>query len=137
MKITLAILACLTTLISVAHAANYISQEELTTLIKQQKEVVIVDIQPAAEFEQHRLQGSVETNAFPAKTAAEKQKLDTALPVISATAAPVVIVCPRGGSGAKNSYDYLLGKGIPEERLLILKGGIAGWSGQDLILHGR
>jgi len=137
MKIALATLVCLTGLLSVAHAANYITQEELTNQIKQQKQVVIVDIQPAAEFEQRRLQGSIETNAFPAKTPDEKQKLDKALPGISAATAPVVIVCPRGGSGAKNSYEYLREKGVPEDRLLILKGGIAGWSGQDLVQHGR
>lgn len=137
MRIAFAALLCLTGLLSVAHAANYITQEELTTLIKQQKDVVIVDIQPATEFEQHRLQGSIETNAFPAKSADEKQRLDKTLPGISATTAPVVIVCPRGGSGAKNSYEYLRDKGVSEDRLLILKGGIAGWTGQELVQHGR
>jgi rhodanese-related sulfurtransferase len=122
---------------SLAGAANYITADELKELIQQKKEVVIVDIQPAGEFEQHFLPGSIETNAFPAKSRAEKQFLNKALPDINASAAPVVIVCPRGGSGAKNSYEYLQTQGVPENRLMILKGGIAGWPHQELTQHGR
>jgi rhodanese-related sulfurtransferase len=123
--------------VSLAFAANYISPDELKGMIQQQKDVVIVDIQPANEFEQHYLKGSIETNAFPAKSPDEKQRLDKSLPVIKASSAPVVIVCPRGGSGAKNSYEYFQAQGIPEERLLILKGGIAGWPYQELLQHGK
>jgi rhodanese-related sulfurtransferase len=122
---------------SLAVAANYIGPDELKQMIQQKKDVVIVDIQPAGEFEQHYLKGAIETNAFPAKSPDEKQKLDKTLPVINASSAPVVIICPRGGSGAKNSYEYLQTRGVPEQRLLILKGGIAGWPYQELVQHGR
>jgi len=122
---------------SISHAANYIEAEEMKQIIKQKKDVIIVDIQPGADFEKHYLPGSIETNAFPAKTSEEKQRLDKALPAISASKAPVVIVCPRGKSGAKNSYDYLLTKGIPEERLLILDDGISGWPYKELLKQGR
>jgi rhodanese-related sulfurtransferase len=122
---------------SLACAANYIDQDELKPMILQKKDVVIVDIQPAGEFEQHYLKGAIETNAFPTRSADEKQRLDKALPAINASSAPVVIVCPRGKSGAKNTYDYLLTKGIPENRLLILDGGIAEWPYKELLQHGR
>ena len=122
---------------SLACAANYIGPDELKQMIQQKKDVVIVDIQPAGEFEQHYLKGAIETNAFPAKSPDEKQKLDKTLPVINASSAPVVIICPRGGGGAKNSYEYYLSRGVPENRLLILKGGIAGWPHQELLQHGR
>ena len=133
----LVISVLLLTSASLACAANYISPDELKLMIQQQKDVVIVDIQPFGEFEQHYLKGAIETNAFPAKSPEEKQRLDKTLPVINASAAPVVIICPRGGGGAKNSYEYLLTKGIPENRLLILKGGMAGWFYQELLQHGR
>ena len=42
---------------SLAFAANYISPDELKGMIQQQKDMVIVDIQPASEFEQHYLKG--------------------------------------------------------------------------------
>ena len=133
----LVISALLLTSASLACAANYISPDELKLMIQQQKDVVLVDIQPANEFEQHYLKGAIETNAFPAKRPDEKQRLDKTLPAISASSAPVVIICPRGGSGAKNSYEYFQTQGVPENRLLILKGGIAGWPHQELLQHGR
>ena len=133
----LVISALMLTHASLALAANYIGPDELKQMIQQQKEVVIVDIQPPNEFEQHYLKGSIETNAFPAKNPDEKQRLDKTLPVINASTAPVVIICPRGGSGAKNSYEYFQARGVAEERLLILKGGMAGWPHQELLQHGR
>ena len=133
----LVITALLLTHASLVCAANYIDPDELKLMIQQKKEVVIVDIQPAGEFERHYLNGAIETNAFPAKSPDEKQRLDKTLPVIKASTAPVVIICPRGGSGAKNSYEYLQSRGIPEERLLILKGGIAGWPHLELLQHDR
>ena len=133
----LVISVLLLTSASLACAANYISPDELKLMIQQQKDVVIVDIQPFVEFDQHYLQGAIETNAFSAKSADEKQRLDKTLPAIIASSAPVVIVCPRGKSGAKNSYEYLLTKGIPEGRLLILDGGIAEWPYQAMLQHGR
>jgi rhodanese-related sulfurtransferase len=133
----LIITALLLTHASLACAANYISPDELKLMIQQQKDVVLVDIQPSDEFEQHYLKGAIETNAFPAKNPDEKQRLDKTLPSINASTAPVVIICPRGGSGAKNSYEYFQAKGVPENRLLILKGGIAGWPYQELLQHGR
>jgi len=133
----LVISALMLTYASLALAANYIGPDELKQMIQQQKEVVIVDIQPPNEFEQHYLKGSIETNAFPAKNPDEKQRLDKTLPVINASTAPVVIICPRGGSGAKNSYEYFQARGVAEERLLILKGGMAGWPHQELVQHGR
>lgn len=133
----LVITVLLLTSASLACAANYISPDELKEMMQQKKDVVIVDIQPGDEFEQHYLKGSIETNAFPAKGADEKQRLDKTLPVINSSSAPVVIICPRGGSGAKNSYDYLQTRGVPENRLLILKGGMAGWPHQELLQHGR
>lgn len=120
-----------------ACAANYIDPPELKALLQQKQAVVIVDIQPAKDFEQHHLPGSIETNAFPAKSVDEKQKLDKAIPAIAATRAPVVVVCPRGKSGAKNSYEYLLTKGIPESRLMILDGGINDWPYRELLKTGR
>jgi rhodanese-related sulfurtransferase len=133
----LVITVLLMTHAQLACAANYISPDELKLMIQQQKDVIIVDIQPANEFEQHYLKGAIETNAFPAKSPDEKQRLDKTLPAINSSTAPVVIICPRGGSGAKNSYEYLQVRGVPENRLLILDGGIAEWPYKELLQHGR
>ncbi|MDX9708932.1 MAG: rhodanese-like domain-containing protein [Trichloromonas sp.] len=135
-KLTLAVLLTLLTA-SATLAANLMSPAELKDLLEQQQPVILVDIQPAADFEKQHLPGSIETNAFPAKTVEEKQRLDQTLPVIEASNAPVAVLCPRGKSGAQNSYDYLITKGVPEERMRILEGGIAGWPYPDLFAAGE
>ena len=122
---------------TVALAANYIEPQELKELLDKKKPVILVDIQPAADFEKQHLPGSIETNAFPAKTDEEKARLDKALAVIKTSKDPVVVVCPRGKSGAKNSYNYLESKGISEDRMQILEGGIHEWPFQELFVKGR
>jgi rhodanese-related sulfurtransferase len=122
---------------SITLAANYIEPQELKELLDKKKTVILVDIQPAADFEKQHLPGSIETNAFPAKTDEEKTRLDKALAVIKTSKDPVVVVCPRGKSGAKNSYNYLESKGISEERMQILEGGIHEWPYKELFVKGR
>lgn len=120
-----------------ALAANYIEPQELKELLDKKQPVILVDIQPATDFEQHHLAGSIETNAFPAKTAEETARLDKALTVIKASKDPVVVICPRGKTGAKNSYNYLESKGISEDRMQILEGGIFEWPYKEMFVKGR
>lgn len=131
------ITALLVALSSLAQAANFVKPDELKEMFLQKKDVIILDIQPAKEFEQHNFFGSLETNAFPAKSPEEKAKLDKTLPTIKASNAPVIIVCPRGKGGAKNSYEYLLSQGVPEDRLLILEGGMTAWPFKEHVKQGR
>ncbi len=135
-KISLALFLIIVTA-SAALAANYIEPQELKELLNQKKPVILVDIQPAADFEKHHLAGSLETNAFPAKTNEEKKRLEKVLPLIKSSNAPVVVICPRGKSGAKNSYEYLVSQGVNEDRLQILEGGIHEWPYAELFVTGR
>ena len=134
-NILLAILTLLVTT-STAMAANYIEPQELKQAFEKKTAMIIVDIQPAKDFVLQHLPGSVETNAFPAKTADEKHRLDKVLVTIKASTNPVIIICPRGKSGAKNSYEYLLSQGVAESRLQILDDGIAGWPYKELFKQG-
>lgn len=122
---------------SIALAANYIEPQELKELMDKKKPVILVDIQPAADFEKQHLPGSIETNAFPAAKDEEKARLDKALTIIKASKDPVVVVCPRGKTGAKNSYNYLESKGVSEDRMQILEGGIHEWPYKELFVQGR
>lgn len=137
MKKTLLTMLALLVSVSTAMAANYIKPLELKQDIEKKKTMIIVDIQPATDFAQQHLPGSIETNAFPAKSADEKQRLDKVLVNIKTSADPVIIVCPRGKGGAKNSYEYFLSQGVAENRLLILEDGISGWPYKDLLKQGR
>ncbi len=120
-----------------ALATNYITAPNLKKVLDAKQEVILVDIQPAADFAKQHLPGSIETNAFPAKSDEEKARLNKALPVINGSKAPVVVLCPRGKSGAKNSYEYLQSKGVVENRLQILEGGIADWPYAGMFVKGR
>jgi rhodanese-related sulfurtransferase len=96
-----------------------------------------VDIQIPEEFEKHHFRGAIETNAYPVKTDEEKKKLDRILPIISSSIEDVVIICPRGGGGARNTYEYFKTRGVPESRLYILEKGIEGWPYQEMFVKGR
>lgn len=120
-----------------AMAANYVKPDVFKQWLEGKKPLIIVDIQPADDFEDHHFKGAIETNAFPVKTDEEKKRLDKIIPKIKASKDNVVIICPRGKSGASNTYDYLKSKGIPENRLYILEGGIAGWPYKTMFVKGR
>lgn len=113
-----------------AHASGgykYITAKDLNARIGAGSPMIIVDICPAEQFAKGHVKGSIETNAYPVKTDAERARLAVLLPKIQSTSADVVIVCPRGGGGAKRTVDYYKSKGVDENRLLILEKGMNGW----------
>lgn len=122
---------------AMAGGYNYVEQDQFKLWLESGKEMSIVDIQVPAEYQQHHFKASLETNSYPVKSAADKQKLDAVLPKVSATKNDVVVICPRGGGGAKNAYDYLKEKGVEEKRIFILKEGMQSWPYKDLTVGGN
>lgn len=116
-----------------AASYNYVAPAEFKSWLESGKKMQIVDIQVPAEFQKQHFQGSIETNAYPVKSTEEKQRLDKTVTVLAASQEEVVVICPRGGGGAKNAYDYLKEKGVPEARLHILEKGIEGWPYKELL----
>lgn len=106
---------------------NYVSPGDFKKWLEADKAMIIVDIQDKAAFAKHHFKGSIETNAFPVKTDEEKKSIDPAVVQFKATGNNVVVICPRGGGGAKRCYNYLKSQGVPEEKLFILKGGVDKW----------
>ena len=111
---------------------RYVSPETVKTWIETDKPVTIVDIQVKEEFESHHIPGSIATYSYPVKTDQEKARIGETVSGILGGDEPVVVVCPRGGGGAKRCYDYLKAQSVPEERLLILEKGMEGWPYKDL-----
>lgn len=116
---------------------NFVRTEEFKAWLESGRELIIVDIQVPEEFARRHFQGSLETNAYPVKSDEERARLDQALDEINATTAEVVIVCPRGGGGAKKTCDYLKDKGVAGERLFILEKGMEGWPHPEMCVTGR
>lgn len=120
-----------------AGSYNYVEPDQFRQWLESNKELTLVDIQVPAEFQLHHFKGAVETNAYPVKTTEDKQKLDKILPKLSATHNEIVVICPRGGGGAKNTYDYLKAQGIEEKRIFILREGMQGWPYKELAVSGK
>lgn len=112
---------------------KYITAAELKTDIENKKDIVILDIQPKDAFDEHHIKGAIPTYAYPAKTADETAKLDNVINEQKDNKTPIIIVCPGGGQGAKNTWDYLEEKGIDVSRLLILENGQKGWPYDNLL----
>lgn len=135
----LAILACaliLATAIPGAAMADdyqYKSSEEVKRMIDAEEPMHLVDIQVEGEFEKHHLPGAVPTYAYPLKSEQEKARVDAVIEEIQADDAPVVIVCPRGGGGAKRCYIHLTSRGVDGIRLFILEKGQEGWPFEQYI----
>ena len=121
---------------AVAGDYNFVKTNDFKSWLQEGKKVAIIDIQPAVDFQQQHFRGSIETNAYPVKSDESRQRLDATLPRLSASTEAIVIVCPRGGGGAKATYDYLKSRGIDEKRLLILEGGMQGWPHKNLVETG-
>ena len=119
---------------AVFESFNYLKADQFKGWIENDKPVIIVDIQVKDEFAAHHFKGSIETNAFPLKTDAQKQQILPAVEIFKQTGHDVVVVCPRGGGGAKRCYSYLKSQGIPEEKITILKGGIDKWPHREMLV---
>jgi len=89
--------------------------------------MILVDICPADQFAAGHIKGAIETNAYPVKTDEEKALLAKQLPKIQGSTADVIILCPKGGGGAKNTFDFYKSKGVDTKRLMILENGVSGW----------
>jgi rhodanese-related sulfurtransferase len=122
---------------AMAAGYNFVEPSQFKQWLTTGKKVAIVDIQVPDEFKKHHLPGAVETNAFPAKSAEERRRLDAVVAKLAATKEDIVVVCPRGGGGAKNTCEYLKEKGISEKRTYILKDGMLGWPYKELSVAGR
>ncbi|MBU0675112.1 MAG: rhodanese-like domain-containing protein [Proteobacteria bacterium] len=112
---------------------QYVSAEELKGWLEAARPVLLVDIQEKQDFAAHHIKGSLETNAYPVKSDAERQ---TIYPAISQAKnyEAVVVVCPRGKGGAKRTYDYLKEQGVPEAKLSILTGGMEKWPYEEWVV---
>ncbi|APG27389.1 hypothetical protein A7E78_05760 [Syntrophotalea acetylenivorans] len=116
-----------------AGSYHYISAAEVKQKVETQEGLLLLDIQVKKEFDQHHISGAIDTYAYPVKSETDRNKLAAVLGQAKTSAEPIVIICPRGGGGAKRAYDYLKSQDIAEGRLMILEGGQAKWPYEELL----
>lgn len=124
---------CLLNVAAIFEIYNWVEPEQFKQWLEAKKPMVLVDIQDKPSFAAHHFPGSIETNAFPVETDAERKKLDPAVAAAKKSGQDVVVLCPRGGGGAKRAYDYLKAQGVPEKKLFILTGGVDKWPHRTML----
>ena len=127
-------------LLSAAFAQGFLSPDILKSWLDSGKPVIIVDIQSAEGYAENHLRGSIETDAYPAETDGQMKRLGIVVPTIMLSQNDVVIVRPPAKAGrvaAIRVYKYLMSKGVSENRLSILDGGIDAWPYADMLEKGR
>lgn len=112
---------------------NYVKADDFRQWLDSGKAMVLVDIQVKDEFSLHHFKDSIETNAFPVETEEQQKMIDPAVTAAKKAGTDVVVICPRGGGGAKRCYSYLKAQGIPEAKLFILEGGVAKWPNKETL----
>lgn len=114
---------------------NYIKAEEVAKIITDNNpDYAIIDIQLEDKFNQQHLRGAIATYAYPGDKPEMHEKLKAGLEEVKENQ-KIIIVCPRGGGGAKNSINYYRSIGVDNSRLLILENGQEGWpSGLDDVM---
>ena len=112
---------------------RYIAPADLKARLLSDESMTILDIQVKEEFEQHHIRGAMATYAYPVKSEEEKARIDSVYASLIDGSGSVVIVCPRGGGGARRTCDYLISRGIDGQRLLILERGQSEWPYPELL----
>ncbi len=112
---------------------HYMSAAEVKENLGNNTPMTLVDIQVEKEFKQHHIIDAVATYAYPVKSTADRDKMAVAVAALQHNSNLAVVVCPRGGGGAKRAYDHLVNSGIAEERVYILTAGQAQWPYPELL----
>ena len=112
---------------------QHISPTEVKNRIENGAFMTILDIQVKDEYDKHHIVGALASYAYPVKSDADRAKLDVVMEKLTAEDDPIIIVCPRGGGGAKRTWQYLSSKGLSTNRMYILENGQGGWPYPDLL----
>jgi rhodanese-related sulfurtransferase len=117
-------------------ASDYklIEPDDFKIRLDTKQPTILVDIQKKNAYKEHHFYGSIRTFAYPAKTDMDKESLVQAVRMYETSQNDVVIIGPRGGRASQRSHDFLITRGIPEDKIYILNGGIKNWPYKEMLL---
>ncbi len=118
-----------------AFAYNLMTADDLKIRIDTKEPTILLDIQKKNAYKEHHFYGSIRTFAYPAKTDKDLESAVQGVRMFQQTGNDVVIIGPRGGRPSKRTFDYLVTRGIPEEKIYILEGGINNWPYPKMLLN--
>lgn len=129
--LTFALTLTLTSFVS-AKDYNYISPQEFKARLDagdvESGKLMVFSSQTQEEFASGYLPVAIQTFARPLESEADYRKLDIILDRAKATNEDIVVICPRGKSGATRPYDYLQKNGIDPSRMFVLTNGQEGYN---------
>ena len=114
---------------------KYMDPADLKIRLDTDVPTILVDIQKKNAYLEHHFYGSIRTYAYPARTELDTQSLVQAVNLYEQTQNDIVIIGPRGGKASKRTQDFLVSRGIPVEKIYILKGGIREWPYKEMLLN--
>lgn len=116
-------------------AYNIMNADELKVRIEtKEPPTILLDIQKQNAYKEHHFFGSVRTFAYPAKTDLELESVVQGVRMHEQTGNEIVIIGPRGGRASKRTFDFLVTRGVPENKIFILEGGIRDWPYKEMLL---
>lgn len=118
-----------------ALAYNMITAEDFKLRLDTKEPTILLDIQKKNAFKEHHFYGSIRTYAYPAKTDADLESVVQAVRMYEQTENIVVVIGPRGGRPAQRTVEFLITRGVPEEKIFILEGGIRNWPQKNMLLN--
>jgi len=118
-----------------AFSFNMMTAEELKDRLNAKQPVILLDIQKKNAYHEHHFYGSIRTYAYPARSDVELESAVQGVRMYERTSNEVIVIGPRGGKASQRTVGFLITRGIPEEKIFILQGGIREWPYKEMLLQ--
>jgi rhodanese-related sulfurtransferase len=115
-------------------AWQFKTADEVKELIETNADVLYLDIQPEEDYNKGHLPNTIASYAYPVDSEELENKVRDSVAELKNSEAPIVVICPGGGSGAKRTISVLIEEGIDASRLFILEDGAKGWPYADMLV---
>ncbi len=106
---------------------QYRTAEELHQAMENGDNLLLLDVQPQDQYDQHHIAGVTATFAFPCDTPETQAILKDYVKDLKSFDGDVILICPMGKMGSGNAFDYFVSQGVDPAKLYILEGGQTGW----------
>lgn len=118
-----------------ALAYNMMPAADLKVRLDTKEPTILLDIQKKNAYKEHHFYGSIRTYAYPAKTDSQLESAVQGVRMHEQTGNNLVVIGPRGGRPSRRTVEFLITRGVPEDKIFILEGGIKKWPHKKMLLN--